>query len=88
MSFPNEIYYVPISSYSTQQKQQNAKKNYKNYTLPAPFILEKFTANSSLSIDSENIGILSDIFTISIPEYSNLSTMIVKLNEAIDNLSL
>lgn len=88
-SFPDEMFYIPFSCCSTQQsqKQQNVRKNFKNYKLPAPFILEKFTANSSLLIDSGNIRIFSDKFTISIPDYSNLSTMIVKLNEAIDDLN-
>lgn len=89
-SFPDEMYYIPFSSYSTLQKQhnvQNVQKNFQNYKLPAPFIIEKFTANSSLLTDSENIQIVSDKFSISIPEYLNLSTMMIKLNEAIDNLN-
>ena len=85
------MFYIPFSTYSIQQNVQNVQnvqKNLKNYKLPAPFIIEKFTANSSLLIESENIRILSDKFSISIPEYSNLNTIIVKLNEAIDNLNL
>ena len=64
------------------------KVNYsRNYKLPAPFIVQKCTANSLPLIDSENIRIISEKFTLSIPQYSNLNTMILKLNEVIDNIN-
>jgi hypothetical protein len=83
------MYYIPSSynsSYSTSKDIQNNQNYSRNYKLPAPFIVQKSTANSLPLIDSENIRIITEKFTLSVPQYKNLNTMIIKLNEVIDNI--
>jgi hypothetical protein len=67
--FIEEIYYLPY------------RRDGGGYELPAPIKIMEFKSTNVSSIDSENIIIRSRINSISIPKYSNLNIMMIKLND-------